>query len=1065
MTSELDALAALKLDWVYALEDVWETSPVHADGLHTDARRRILSGIADATDAESRKPLGLVVQGQAGTGKTHLLSWVREQVQNAGGYIFLISPTGGSFWENVVASILNDLWRPVDGIQSQLQRFLRALCGRLEAGLDLTASVVGETALEPIHLKNLIVALHDFDRPLARECQHTLRALALYNSDDYEEQTLGEGYLLSMDEQEPGERARRGIRPTVRQPAEVVHEVSRLLALTGPTVIAVDQIDTVVAEAAAREEGETTDRRPGAYLNMLADGLLVLRERTDRTLCVLACLPATWILFREEAVTSVRDRFRAITPLDRLDDPTIAARIIENRFREDFDRVGFRPPYPTWPVTRAALDQASSYTPRGLLQRIDRHLEACLSAGVARELEAFGPPDEDEPPPPPRDLAELERLDAAFAELRANPPVITQDNEDTVVPALLAAGLAAWVLENEGAAHGFAVEPRPSAKPSLHAQLTRTLNPETGERMQWSFRAITSAHGNAALHRLTSACTASGIAQGNYRRRLFLLRQTAWSTGTKTQNALTAFEAAGGVTTAFAREDRAAFAALRTLLDEQRPGLREWLRTRRPASATALLTEALGDALGDAGLNGSAQSPKHPAGVAGPISRPDEKTGGGGSRVPASSGDTAPPGGHDSTGSGGTTRSTHHPLTLGYPVGGGEPARIDLETLRRHVAIFAGSGSGKTVLIRRLVEECALRGVSSIVLDPNNDLARLGDAWPSAPAGWRGADAELAAEYLATTDVVVWTPRRTGGRPLSFQPLPDFASVRDDPDEFEAAVDAAVTTLAGRANVSGNTAKAKEGQAILKGALRYFATGNRSSLTSFVELLADLPDGVTNLDPADRIAKALARTLEAEMVNDPLFGGHGEPVDPAVLLNPPTGRRARISVISLVGLTRDEQRQSFVNQLQMALFAWAKRNPAGERPLAGLFVMDEAQTFAPSGPTTACTASTLALASQARKYGLGLVFATQAPKGLHNGIPGNATTQFFGRLNSPTQIDVAREIARNKGGEAADIGQLGVGEFYATSEALTFEKLRTPLCLSHHPASPLTVEEVIERAR
>ena len=59
-------------------------------------------------------------------------------------------------------------------------------------------------------------------------------------------------------------------------------------------------------------------------------------------------------------------------------------------------------------------------------------------------------------------------------------------------------------------------------------------------------------------------------------------------------------------------------------------------------------------------------------------------------------------------------------------------------------AIFAGSGSGKTVLIRRLVEECALQGVSAIVLDPNNDLARLGDPWPEPPAGWGRGDAERA---------------------------------------------------------------------------------------------------------------------------------------------------------------------------------------------------------------------------------------------------------------------------------------------------------------------------------
>ena len=159
--------------------------------------------------------------------------------------------------------------------------------------------------------------------------------------------------------------------------------------------------------------------------------------------------------------------------------------------------------------------------------------------------------------------------------------------------------------------------------------------------------------------------------------------------------------------------------------------------------------------------------------------------------------------------------------------------------------------------------------------------------------------------------------------------------------------------------------------------------------------------GSPELGKGQKIAAEVADTLTAAMVNDPLFGGEGTPIDPGVLLTPPAGKRARVSVISFVGLHSDEQRQGFVNQLQMALFAWIKRNPAGERPLGGLLVMDEAQSFAPSSATTACTASTLALVSQARKYGLGLVFATQAPRGLHNHIPGNAATQFFGSAQQP----------------------------------------------------------------
>ena len=109
--------------------------------------------------------------------------------------------------------------------------------------------------------------------------------------------------------------------------------------------------------------------------------------------------------------------------------------------------------------------------------------------------------------------------------------------------------------------------------------------------------------------------------------------------------------------------------------------------------------------------------------------------------------------------------------------------------------------------------------------------------------------------------------------------------------------------------------------------------------------------------------------------------------------------------------------------------------------------------------------STIVLASQARKYGLGLLFATQAPKGLHNQVVGNAMTQFFGRLNSPAQINAANEMARAKGSQVADISRLERAQFYVSGEAFGFRQVSTPLCLTHHPASPLTPEEVIDRAR
>jgi DNA helicase HerA-like ATPase len=169
-------------------------------------------------------------------------------------------------------------------------------------------------------------------------------------------------------------------------------------------------------------------------------------------------------------------------------------------------------------------------------------------------------------------------------------------------------------------------------------------------------------------------------------------------------------------------------------------------------------------------------------------------------------------------------------------------------------------------------------------------------------------------------------------------------------------------------------------------------------------------------------------------------------------------------VISMIGLEGEAQRQRFISQLQMALFGWFKKHPARDVPLGGLLVMDEAQTIAPSGALTPSTHSTLALASQARKYGLGLIFATQAPRGLNNRIPGNASTQFYGRLNAPVQIQTAREIARGAGGDVADIGTLGIGQFYVGVGGEPFVKIQASMPLSND-GGPLSPEEVLQRAR
>jgi len=1063
---ERAALAALRFSWAQVPDDVWRPSPFHVDGLHPAVVRDVLDGIAQAGSSPAANPIGLALPGRHGTGKTHLLGWVREQVQQQGGYFFLAGILDSrTFWDGLLIFLLDGLARPVAGGDSQLVLLLRRLSSRIGAPRAARRAVMGETELNRPALDAFLDGLAEFDRHVALQCRDTARALALLASDMEEHQDIADSYFTRDEETTPGERREWGIRNRKRTAQDLVRDISWLLALTGPSVVAFDQMDTAIAQAAVREDlANLSPAEAGlhqdAELVRLASGLSDLRETTRRTLTVVAVLSANWELIESRATLSFADRFRRCPALQGIPSPAIAGEIIKRRFATRFSAIGFTPDYPTWPVRPEAFDDAKNYTPRRLLVEIDRHVRACLIDDELRELRSLAdvPPEDAAVRAPVRTAPAvsdeaMNALDTRFEQLKREADVVSpieHDTEDALFPALLSAGLRAWIVERGDRGRMFSLDPPPSAKPDLHARLRRALDERseqeretspdqtrTEDQVHWSFRAISDTHhGVGALNRLRRARTASGLTAEVTKRKLFLLRNGPWSRSAKTQEVMAQLAHDGGVTLPVDEADLRVLSALRVLWDENPPDLQAWLVRYRPAEQVTLFKEALADA-----DDWTPADPGHEGGAA----RGREGT-------------AARSGGDE-----------QHGAPAGFVAGHGYeddvPVRLSLDALRKHAAIFAASGSGKTVLIRHLVEECALQGVSAIVLDPNNDLARLGDAWPDPPDRWRPGDAERAAEYLAGTEVVIWTPRRESGRPLSFQPLPDFPGVLDDPDEFAEAVDSAVAALAPRANLVGRSGRTHLGLAVLRRTVEHFGRQGGTDVRGLIALLSDLPDGVSGLDDAARIASGLAQTLTASMDNDPMFGGDGTPADPGILLTPSAGRRARISVISLVGLQSDDVRQSFVNQLQMGLFAWIKKHPANDRPLLGLLVMDEAQTFAPSGAMTACTMSTLALASQARKYGLGLLFATQAPKNLHNRIPGNAATHFFGRLNVPAQIDAAREMAKVKGGDVPDIGNLTSGEFYVALEGEVPQKVRTPLCLSHHPSSPLTDDEVMARAR
>jgi hypothetical protein len=1074
--AERRALLALTFNLAPTREDVWQPQAVHVDGLNDKAEQRLLGSFGETKGAVGC-PMGVALLGQQGAGKTHLLQWARERVQREGGYFFVVGLLQGwDFWRNVAHALLDDLGRRNADGEDQATVLLRRLALRAGTAASVGEEIIGSRPLTRAGLDRFVNDVRTVDRRVGRECQDALRALVMLSAADQEVQDTGEAYLTSQGEAVAGQFARWGIRSTDKPAQVIVSELSRLLALTGPTLLAIDQIDTLVSQlpAAGERPGEGRD----ALLEQIGHGVMGLRETLRRTLVVVACFYRVWQTLVEQAsVGSVGDRFHEVR-LPPLDSPGIAADLTAAWLDAKYRGAGFVAPYRTWPVLPEAFESVPKrFTPRGLLKRIRDHAEACLARDEVVELAAFdeesGAAATAHPVAGPPDAGLLARLDERFEQLRSRAD--TRDacasaTENERVPALLNAGLGAWLVEN-GHKTGFSLDTANSKRPSFHARLRQSLSEETEDQIHWAFRSIAGPHHIAVGSRIEHFRTIVGLGPRNSKIKAYVLRTGRWSAGPRTREKIERYTGDGGLIVDVDGAELAVFDALRMMIEENGEhdeDLRAWLAYRQPASGTALFRTVFGE---------PEPRPVPAASPDGPGSGTGSGTGSGsgpdGAGSGAVDGPTAPDERADSATAGagkaadepGDGLSSPDRLPIGRTVDLGEVVSLPLEALRKHTVIFAGSGSGKTVLIRRIVEECALRGVSSIVLDPNNDLARLGDGWPQPPSAWDAGDAARAREYLARTDVVVWTPRREAGRPLSLQPLPDFSAVLEDPDEFGLALDSAVATLAPRARITGTTAKAERGKAVLREALTYFACRGGSGLTGFTDLLAELPPEVTSLARADEIAADVAQTLKAAMINDPLFGGSGVPLDPEALLTPARGRLARISVISFVGLPSNEQRQSFVNQLEMALFAWIKQHPAGDRPLGGLFVMDEAQTLAPSGALTACTESTLALASQARKYGLGLIFATQSPRGIHNRIVGNAATQFYGFLNAPAQVAAAKEMAAAKASGVADISRLTAGQFYAVGEGLAFQKVSAPMCLSHHPASALSAEEVLARAR
>ena len=1056
MNKALEALSNIDFDWVRSLASIWSDADTTVEGPNQVLIDSLVANFFRDTASASAKPKGAVLIGQSGIGKTHLVGVLRRRVWQSGGWFVLLDVLGlTDFWRSAALSFLTSLLQEMPGGRRQFEAVLAGVARRFNVEKEVETAF-NTPNIEPRKIVDLLVkGLMKTDMANTLQHRDVFRALSLLRSTDLDTVSLAHSWLQGYDADEPA-RAALGFHAPPPQPVELVRGMSWIMSLAGPTLVAVDQIDGVVNPTSAANDDVGGMQGLGA---VLAAGLLQLHDVRHRGRTLISCLFDSWKLLEEQGLKPFLERFDDPIPMQGMNDGSAISSLIVSRLSPAYEKTRFTPPFPSWPFSEGAIDTAASVgmMPRTILIRCDTFRRKCLEqadALVCDSLIEMPKSSQSEPVTKSGYTSELRRLGEA-----SNIAELIKSGDDSEFGRLLrdVVDIYAQQIVPDEAIDVVSKGDRAQKIPPLHARLTFTYHDKNDREGHFCFRALEHSHHIAFQARLRAALTASGISHQIPDRHLLIVRRSPIPKGIKTKQLFEAFEKAGGLVINPLDSDLRKFVALvairnQAAMDGKQDAFDIWLKTEKPLDATTFFMEA-----------GLSPAPLTPRPIDGPGRReakgPASRFAEGETKEQATEVTVTH---HSKTGA--HTESFPSPTPVdSIPVGrrmalGEEQVRLPTKLLRRHTAIIAGSGSGKTVLLRRIVEEAALAGIPAIVIDPNNDLSRLGDPWPERPGSFTPEDDAKAERYFRTVEVVVWTPGIHAGNPLFLSVLPDFGSLGDDKDERQQAVDMAAETL-------GPLAGAKNAlqRGVLVEALRHFASDGGGDLESFTTLLTDLPEGLSPIGNASKIAAGMANQLYAAVATNPLLRVDGPTLDPKVLFFGPDPTRLRLSVINMSGLVSDAAREDFVNRLQMALFSWIKRNPS----TGGLlYVIDEAQTFLPSQKPTISLGSGIKLVAQARKYGLGMIVATQAPRGIHNQVVQNCTTQFFGKQNAPATISAAQEIIAASGGRADDLGKLRAGEFYfATDGSGKPGKIRTPICLSFHPPNPPTPEEVITLAK
>jgi Helicase HerA, central domain/AAA ATPase domain len=1044
-------------------DDIWRADPVDVELVHANARRRFadLLDAVTATDGASVQARILLLHGQSGAGKTHLIRALRTGAHRGGRAYFgyaQMTPDVANYADYYLRRLIASLEKPYDpdrGGESALARLAKRMADDPEVVEAAQIDKLRDAKMSDASLAKLVLAIADQIVAAPRFAGQSLdvnvvRALLYMQRSDPRIDQRVRQYLYGQKLGELSHEAIAALDPNTGEGRafDIIESIGRLMWAVdrAALVFAIDQVEDL------RFFEDYAERFQKA-----ARDLIQIANRVPTSIVLISCLAEFYGKVREVLAQSYIDRIEKAGPVPLIETRTSeeARLIIAKRLQQDERGDGSDP---TLYLGEQFFEEFGGLSTRRILELAQKRMREQEGEAVEEELSApkggfistlaaalgFGGGAEDGPGAAPP-IEFRDHWDRFVAQSEAEIP-----SDDEALSDALAAALA-LARQEWPEALDVTVRRASAAQdvPAIDLVLTHAAGHRTEARI---FLCNRPAQGGGLKRQIDRVLTAMGD------KSCFMLRASDFPPNKKNQTAqaFRKFREKGGRSILVPIPDWERMMMVREFHAQHRfdPSFGEWFQRTKllsgiPSVAQLLRLDLLGHnirgtAVALAGANAAdvpaEAEPTVPPSAAAAGPRGADWTGWDSAAAAEPKDDLPLSVLLDEVGDG------QKSILAGRALRSSRSITLNKDVLKRHSAVLGGSGSGKTTLALCIIEQLLMKGVPAVLIDRKGDLCSYAN-----PDVWRAHDGEYGErrgerERLADSiDVAVYTPGRASGRPISITLLPN--GINELPEQEQQLLANLSAAALGDMLHLKNSATHQKQSGTLSVALRILGArfSKEVTLNDLIALLEDEDPELTELtqrmDPSGRIRRDLVAQLDSlRHRNSALFEGGGEALRMEALLG--LGRfarndnRTRLSIIYTGFLGDNENILFWVSQFLSEALRFCQRNPNDE--LQAVVMFDEADLYIPANAKPATAEPLQSLLKRARSAGLGMMLATQSPGDLDYKSRDQITSWFIGRVREDTALRKLRAAFQSESGldPAAVLPGQTVGEFHLVQEGL-----------------------------